>query len=1065
MSTCDHLAWLRHVENSDTGEVILEDTGRLGRVIAELPRPDMQSLRTVLFIGTRAKDTALKQIFTQNNIGRRGQRQDINLRVDTASLQTDSPLIFADSSPFVKNHTERSHVLCHDTVSHPASWRPETHAVIDIVYARLLFLFTDVVCLFADDFSSLEAIAIRLMEWADIGSAATGLPATRPRLLLIVSEDVLLSSKIWENLQMTLHSGMGSRLMETFSAIKVFRLGGNYLSLLARYQRLRDEIRKQTDEILDVRRRAACLFSAHHLLSLFRCAIKHTSHTITQGFDFLQASRNWNKLGAEYEEHLISVFKLAILHKTPYEKMASFIASSIIMEAFPPRMHHFSIKYVFSILYRGHCYAALKTCYNDECALYICDEIERSCCFHYKSLQSGYISSSRLHWANTQRLNTFLSPYKSNVTCLQCVRRAPEQHLSCGHSVCYDCIRIFGAAVAGRENRVNLKCIYGDEGQLTVDIKPKTAGVRVLGIDGGGARGVTPLAFMEEIQKLVGHCPLHEMVDLAVGTSSGGLSVIGKFHLRWPTKRCSEIFEALAKRCFQSSNSFFGNISSVLKFIARDAVYNEATLEEGIQEHFTLDRHLFEYVPGAIPGTRVAVTATSHGNTRFIFTNYNGPLSSSSQQAYRLIRPKDINMEPRLWEVARATSAAPIFFKPIQMTIGEFWDGGLAFSSPTELALWEVARIWEGDVVIDIAVSLGTGQEDKPEKSSYSLSRLWHSFMDHLDGERRLRDVMHGLNKAEEQYFLLLNTRLKRPTRLDDISDLQEQRHNIHLSPTTRHDLLHTATAFLVSNLYFELDCPAVYSSGVYYCQGSIRCRGDSHAIMDSLQHLYSGRMEFITGAEVLSTCQLHKDICNVCHRFRQCVTLSLRISGVFCQNISGFPQTMAWFEAQQGFENAFGSPDHDFPGGIRCRACYQVPLEIALTFRYTMISFQPHCPALSAICFIDLFSPGPALPSTQYDWDSDNLSSADIALANGELYIVNNASYPDLNRALRGGGAHNFGIITDMTLRPYSPQGMWEDLYAIAEEHLDALFKAYDNYIKNMVRNGKAHILNETVG
>ncbi|GKZ27126.1 hypothetical protein AbraCBS73388_003766 [Aspergillus brasiliensis] len=251
MATCDHLAWLRHVEKGDTGEVIFEDTGRFGRVIAELPRPDSQNLRTALFVGTSAKDTALKQLFTRNNIGRRGHRHDINLRADTASLETDSPLIFADSNPFVNNHTERSHVLCHETVSYPASWRPQAHAVIDIVYTRLLFLFIDVVCLFADDFSSLDAVALRLMQWADIGSAATGPSTVRPRLLIIMSEDLPHSTEMYENLEMTLHSGMGSRMMETFSAVKVFQLGGSHLSLLARHQRLRDEIRKQTEEMLN----------------------------------------------------------------------------------------------------------------------------------------------------------------------------------------------------------------------------------------------------------------------------------------------------------------------------------------------------------------------------------------------------------------------------------------------------------------------------------------------------------------------------------------------------------------------------------------------------------------------------------------------------------------------------------------------------------------------------------------------------------------------------------------------------------------------------------------------
>jgi hypothetical protein len=67
--------------------------------------------------------------------------------------------------------------------------------------------------------------------------------------------------------------------------------------------------------------------------------------------------------------------------------------------------------------------------------------------------------------------------------------------------------------------RVN--CLFDDGGEGFVDLKPTTAGVRLIGIDGGGARGVTPLEFMGELQRLLGDCQLHDMIDLALGTSSG----------------------------------------------------------------------------------------------------------------------------------------------------------------------------------------------------------------------------------------------------------------------------------------------------------------------------------------------------------------------------------------------------------------------------------------------------------------------------------------------------------------------------------------------------------------
>lgn len=71
------------------------------------------------------------------------------------------------------------------------------------------------------------------------------------------------------------------------------------------------------------------------------------------------------------------------------------------------------------------------------------------------------------------------------------------------------------------ETQIRLDCLFDDGGALLINLKPRTAGVRLIGIDGGGARGVTPLEFLSELQKLVGDCDLHDMIDLALGTSSG----------------------------------------------------------------------------------------------------------------------------------------------------------------------------------------------------------------------------------------------------------------------------------------------------------------------------------------------------------------------------------------------------------------------------------------------------------------------------------------------------------------------------------------------------------------
>jgi patatin-like phospholipase/acyl hydrolase len=58
--------------------------------------------------------------------------------------------------------------------------------------------------------------------------------------------------------------------------------------------------------------------------------------------------------------------------------------------------------------------------------------------------------------------------------------------------------------------------------ELVVRVHPPTAGVGVLSIDGGGARGVLPLEFMRRIQDRIGlPMPLQKFFKVAFGVSSG----------------------------------------------------------------------------------------------------------------------------------------------------------------------------------------------------------------------------------------------------------------------------------------------------------------------------------------------------------------------------------------------------------------------------------------------------------------------------------------------------------------------------------------------------------------
>jgi patatin-like phospholipase/acyl hydrolase len=64
-----------------------------------------------------------------------------------------------------------------------------------------------------------------------------------------------------------------------------------------------------------------------------------------------------------------------------------------------------------------------------------------------------------------------------------------------------------------------------------------------------------------------------------------------------------------------------------------------------------------------------------------------------------------------IWQVARATSAAPTYFLPIEIDDVLYGDGGMGWNNPTKEAIAEARNIWP-DRPIGILISIGTGLEE-----------------------------------------------------------------------------------------------------------------------------------------------------------------------------------------------------------------------------------------------------------------------------------------------------------------------------------------------------------------
>jgi len=340
MANCEHIAWLQSVDNKESQ---LRDGGRMKRVLEEMPRPSEQCPSIVFFIGQKAKNTALHELFPFNNV-RRGRRDGFaNLRLDNATINSDRPIWFADSDPFTRIIPTRGAALCHESNVYSARWAPPSeYSMFDILHARVFFLFTDVICIFADDFDGLENVAKRLVVWASIGSASSLSKVIRPKVVIVTSanstsptHNILETEDFRFNLCQKGHRN----LMKSFSSISLLYLPGDHLSRLAQHRQLRESIVRDADQMREVRSNNHSLFTALHLHGFCQKAIVHAADTISQPFNFIFATREGNMVLQDFRDHLMTAMKLGTQFKLPYDALSSYIASCMVMDAYPPGMH------------------------------------------------------------------------------------------------------------------------------------------------------------------------------------------------------------------------------------------------------------------------------------------------------------------------------------------------------------------------------------------------------------------------------------------------------------------------------------------------------------------------------------------------------------------------------------------------------------------------------------------------------------------------------------------------------------------------------------------------------
>ena len=211
---------------------------------------------------------------------------------------------------------------------------------------------------------------------------------------------------------------------------------------------------------------------------------------------------------------------------------------------------------------------------------------------------------------------------------------------------------------------------------------------RVLSIDGGGIRGLLPARFVQALEEVAGH-PASDIFDLVAGTSTGGIIALG-LASGIEAKALAEFYAARGPEIFPPGDAELKRVRAVY-----EPMWSALPLEAALAD--VLGDARLSYLDGH-PEVIVPAYAVSIPDNWF-FRTWKARFDPAADFYLR--------------EVARATSAAPLYFAPASIEHGlTLVDGGVFANNPTAVAVSAAHELWPGERLL--VVSLGTGSLSAP---------------------------------------------------------------------------------------------------------------------------------------------------------------------------------------------------------------------------------------------------------------------------------------------------------------------------------------------------------------
>jgi hypothetical protein len=263
----------------------------------------------------------------------------------------------------------------------------------------------------------------------------------------------------------------------------------------------------------------------------------------------------------------------------------------------------------------------------------------------------------------------------------------------------------------------------------------------MLALDGGGIRGLITLGILERIEGIVRERegqPLHEYFDYIAGTSTGAIIAAGLAR-GLPVRGLIEFYTSCGEQMFEPSR-----LVQRLKHL-----YTADPLKAKLQDVFGAHTDLG---PDSLKCLLLVVAKN-------VTTDSPWPISSNPDALFNDPSRPDCNLRIPLWQLVRASTAAPVYFPPEILQIDPsnlnetfvFVDGGVTPYNNPAFLLYRMAtepayRLdWRTGEDRLLLVSVGTGTSERRGGATAAADRNIFSNVTGLPG-----DLMHGIQVDQD---------------------------------------------------------------------------------------------------------------------------------------------------------------------------------------------------------------------------------------------------------------------------------------------------------------------------